>query len=278
MAEQRAERATLDPHVGAKQVLAVEIEKHPAYRGLQERDAALVAGRCPRVLTLALVARERSCIGRQQRLQVAFDRRLHATRDERRRVGQNPDVLVGQRRGLDTDGAREFAAGHQEDRYLGVPRPDGAQQLRRLFASSAVVTAPRPVDQDAVDAGIGHDGCQAVLVRHGFEYVDVPRPQLRDERAHAACRGARRLRKPAIDDENLAGERACSCPLHHGASVANETLSRMRVRITTAVRHVPAFRRDPIASQSRAGSQRNFGNNGLDRWIGELRPATGRSR
>src|SRR6185503_9431165 len=84
VAEQRAERATLDPHVGAKQVLAVEIEKHPAHRGLQERDAALVAGRCPRVLTLALVARERSRIGRQQRLQVAFDRRLHATRDERR--------------------------------------------------------------------------------------------------------------------------------------------------------------------------------------------------
>ena len=81
-------------------------------------------------------------------------------------------------------------------------------------------------------------------------------------RARSSVTSARTLRaavpvgcrKPAVDDENLAGERACSCPLHHGASVANESPSRMlRVRITTAVRHVPAFRRDPIASQSRSG-------------------------
>ena len=29
------------------------------------------------------------------------------------------------------------------------------------------------------------------------------------------------LRGPAGDDQNLSGERACSCPLHHGASVAS---------------------------------------------------------
>ena len=68
VAEQRAERAALDAHVGAKQVLAVEVEEHAADRRLQERDAALVAGRRPRVFALAVVARQRRRVGRQQRL------------------------------------------------------------------------------------------------------------------------------------------------------------------------------------------------------------------
>ena len=58
VAEQRAERAALDAHVGAEQVLAVEVEEHAADRRFQERNAALVAGRGPRVFALAVVARQ----------------------------------------------------------------------------------------------------------------------------------------------------------------------------------------------------------------------------
>ena len=105
--------------------------------------------------------------------------------------------------------------------------------------------------------------------------LDVPR-------LAAPSASARTLRAavPVGSASPLSTMRTCrvsgpgSSTLHHGASVANESPSRMLwVRITTAVRHVPAFRRDPIASQSRAGSQRNFGNNELDRWIDGLRPA-----
>ena len=67
VAEHRAERAALDAHVGAKQVLAVEVEERAADRRLQERDAALMARRGPRVLALAVVARERCGKRRQQR-------------------------------------------------------------------------------------------------------------------------------------------------------------------------------------------------------------------
>ena len=74
VAEHRAERAALDAHVGAKQVLAVEVEEHAADRRLQECDAALVAGRGPGVLALAVVARQRGGERRQQRLDVALDR------------------------------------------------------------------------------------------------------------------------------------------------------------------------------------------------------------
>ena len=81
VAEQRAERAALDAHVGAKQVLAVEVEEHAADRRLQEGDAALMAGRRPRILALAVVARQRSRERRQQRLDVTLDR--SSARDRR---------------------------------------------------------------------------------------------------------------------------------------------------------------------------------------------------
>jgi hypothetical protein len=41
--EQRAERTALDAHVGAKQILAVEVEEHPTDRRLQKCDSALMA-------------------------------------------------------------------------------------------------------------------------------------------------------------------------------------------------------------------------------------------
>jgi len=66
VAEHRAERTALDAHVGAEQVFTEEIEEHATDRRLQECDAALVARRRPGVLALAVVARERRGIRRQQ--------------------------------------------------------------------------------------------------------------------------------------------------------------------------------------------------------------------
>ena len=63
--EQRAERAALDAHVGAKQVLAHEVEERAPGRQLGERDAALVARRRPRVLAQLRVRRQRPRVGRQ---------------------------------------------------------------------------------------------------------------------------------------------------------------------------------------------------------------------
>ena len=45
VAEQRAEGGALDPHVGAEQVLAVEVEERASDRRLEEGDAALVTRR-----------------------------------------------------------------------------------------------------------------------------------------------------------------------------------------------------------------------------------------
>ena len=77
--EQRAERAALDAHVGAKQVLAVEVEERAADRRLQERDAALMSRRGPGVFAFTIVADQRGRVRRQQVVQVTVHRRLHAT-------------------------------------------------------------------------------------------------------------------------------------------------------------------------------------------------------
>ena len=44
VAEQRAEGSAFDPHVGAEQVLAVEVEERAPDWRLEEGDAALMAG------------------------------------------------------------------------------------------------------------------------------------------------------------------------------------------------------------------------------------------
>ena len=139
VAEHRAERTALDAHVGAKQVLAEEVEERAADRRLQECDAALMAGRCPRVFALAIVARQRRGIGRQQVGKVTLHRRLHAATDERCRVVEYPDELIRQGRDFDADRAREIAAGHEENRHLGIALAHCAQQLGRLGVGVLVV-------------------------------------------------------------------------------------------------------------------------------------------
>ncbi len=143
--------------------------------------------RCrPRVLPLAVIARQCGCIGRQQHLDIALDCHLHPAADEGRGVLEDPDELIGQRGDLDADRARELAAGHQENGDLGVARPHCAQQFRRLLVSAVVITLLRPIEQDAVDAGIGDDRRQAVLVRNGFYDVEIPVSQLRHQGVHTA--------------------------------------------------------------------------------------------
>src|SRR5262249_19764817 len=63
--EQGAERGALDPHVGAEEILAIEIEEDPADRRFEERDAPLMPRRGPRVLDVAIVLAERGDERRQ---------------------------------------------------------------------------------------------------------------------------------------------------------------------------------------------------------------------
>ena len=218
VAEHRAERAALDAHVGAKQVLAEEVEEHAADRRFQERDAALVAGRGPRVLALAVVARQRGGVRRQQRLDVTLDRGLHAARDERRRVVEDPDELVGQRRDFDADRARELAAGHQEDRHLGVARAHGAQQLGRLFVRARCRC--RPASSSAGCSGCRHRTRPSARPSSHESASTTSIFRARSsaiERAHAASGRAARFGEPAVHDERSPGHGSASRTLHHCA-------------------------------------------------------------
>ena len=104
--EQRSERTALDAGIGAEQVLAVEVEEQPADRRLGEGDAALMSGRGPRVLAHLVVADQRLREGRHEVLEVAADRGHRAARDQRRRVLEHPDALVGELHHLDGDRVR----------------------------------------------------------------------------------------------------------------------------------------------------------------------------
>ena len=173
----------------------------------------------PRVLPLSVITRQCGGIGRQQHLDIALDCHLHPAADEGRGVLEDPDELIGQCGDLDADRARELAAGHEKNGNLGVARPHCAQQSRRLFVSAVVITLLRPIEQDAVDAGIGDDRRQAVLVRNGFHDLEVPASQLRYQGVHAARGRTAGLREPAVDNKDTSGERAGSSTWHHGASL-----------------------------------------------------------
>jgi hypothetical protein len=143
---------------------------------------------------------------------------LHATADERRRVVEYPNELIRQGRDLDADRACERSAGHEKNGHFGVALPHGAQQLDRLLVTGLVGLPLRPVEEDAVNARIGYDRCQTVLVGKRFDDLDRPSVQFRDQAAHAAGGGARRPGEPLVDDENPLGERTASSTLHHGAT------------------------------------------------------------
>jgi hypothetical protein len=50
MLSSEPERRALDSHVGAEEILPVEVEERPSDGRLEKRDAALMPGRSPRVL------------------------------------------------------------------------------------------------------------------------------------------------------------------------------------------------------------------------------------
>src|SRR5688572_5911853 len=157
MAEQRAERTALDTHVAAKDVLSQVIEEQPADRRLEKRDAALVSGRGPGIFALTVVAHERRGVRRQQLLEIAFDRGFGAASYEAGGVFEHPHELVSQRAHLDVDGAGNRPVGHQEYGHLVVARAQATQQSGCLLVRLRIVTAQSPVDEDAVQGGIGYD-------------------------------------------------------------------------------------------------------------------------
>ena len=147
MVEERPERAALDAHVGAEEVLAHEIEEGAAGGQLGEGDAALVSGRRPGVLAQLRVHRERARVRRQQLGAVALDRRHHATGDEVGGVFQQPDELVDHLGDLDGHGALDQLAvrGH-EHRHVRMALAQLAQQRRRLLVRRLAAGAEVPVD------------------------------------------------------------------------------------------------------------------------------------
>ena len=209
VAKERAECRALDPHVRAEQILAVVVEERSADRRLEKRDAALVAGRGPRVLAVAVVACERRGKGREQALDVALDRGRGPTSDERCRVLEDPNELVGQRRDFDGDRSRDAPVRHQEHGDLGVTGPDAAEQLSRLAVGALVVLAEGPVDEDAVDGGIGDDVRPAVVERERFDHVDPAPAQFGGQCPHGPAARRRRPRpvQLVVDDQHPARQR-----------------------------------------------------------------------
>src|SRR4051812_42599413 len=86
MIEQRSEIADADREVGSQQVLAEIIEEDPPDRRLEERGAARVARRVPRVLVFLAEFHEGGGERREQYVQVAAHRGVHASADEGGRV------------------------------------------------------------------------------------------------------------------------------------------------------------------------------------------------
>ena len=151
----------------------------------------------------------------------------------------NPDELVGERRHFDADGAGELAARHQEDRQLRVALAHRAQQVGRFLVRAAVVAALGPVEQDAMDAGVGC--CQSVLARQSLADLNAASAQLLRERLHTADGHAGSVGEIAVDDEHLAYERAGFSALLHGSTSdcdcgrsGNTGTAAARVRSTTA--------------------------------------------
>ena len=208
--EQRAERAALDAHVDAEHVLAHEVEERAARGQLGERDAALVAGRRPRVLAQPRVLGQRPRIRRQNLRLVALDRRHHAAGDEVGRVLEQPDELVDHLGDLDGDAALdELAVRGQEHRHVCQALAQLAQQRGRLRMGARAVGAEVPVEQHRAQRGVEADDRLAVLERQRAHHVDIARL----ERGRKAFRGAadRRLqfRQAVVDDQNARPQWTC---------------------------------------------------------------------
>jgi hypothetical protein len=72
---------------------------------------------------------------------------------------------------------------------LGVAAPERAQELGGLGVGIVVVPSEGPVEEDAVECGIGDDDGQAVLARERLDDLYPAAPKLLDQGAHAAAGG-----------------------------------------------------------------------------------------
>ena len=132
-----------------------------------------------------------------------------------------------------------------------------------------VVLGRRPVEQDAVDAGVGRRRREAVLARQGLDDFDVPGAQLRHQSAHAAPGGARVSASPSSTTSN----RRSSGPARASASFASLTsrVGRLLARgglgpvVATGfdLRWLEARRRPRLAKYVELRARRTSGGSGL---------------
>ncbi|MCY1529202.1 hypothetical protein D9M68_643350 [compost metagenome] len=200
--EYRAEVAALDAAVGTKQVLAEEVEEHPAHRRFGEGDAALVPRRCPGVLLLQGVADQRIGERWQQVLEVALDRGHHPPGDKGCGVLEHPDEFVGQFHGFDRETLLGAAIGHQKHRHMLVALADGAQQFQGQDMAGAVILAQGPVDADAVQRGVGDHRRQPVLVGGGLDHLGIAVVELSHQVVQHPAPRTHRIGQVVVDQQH----------------------------------------------------------------------------
>ena len=202
MVEQGAQATHADGQVRAQHVLAVEVEEDASHRRLEERGAALVAGRVPGVFEVQRELHHRRGQRRHHDFEIAADRGRHAATDKSGGVLERPDELVHLAHDVDRDVGRFDALGQQEDRDLVVARADVLDERAR--AGVILVVAQRPVDQQRMDGRVRGDHGTAVFGRERLDHFDVAALHFGDEGARGASFG-RRSAELVVDDERAQG-------------------------------------------------------------------------
>ena len=151
--EQRTQLADRDRQIGPEQLLAEELEEGTAGRVLQERRAAGVPRRVPRVLVGPGECGQGLEHRRQQRRPIAIDRGGDPAADEVGGILEQPDVVVDLLEDLGGHLGERAARGEQEHRQLRGARAHGGDDLARAL----VIRRPGqfPVDQSPPAAAHG---------------------------------------------------------------------------------------------------------------------------
>ena len=212
--EQRSEFADADREVGPQQVLAEVVEEDAADRRLEERGAAGVPGRVPRILVFLREPHQRRRERRQQDFEVSASGRRDPPADERRRVLDRPDELVHHLHHVDRDRRGLAALGHEEDGDLVVARPHQSEEPARIRV--VAVVAERPVDEHGMDRRVGDDHRGSVLRRQRFHHGDVAVAELLHERAGCASFGGRA--PELVIDHQRAKADSLGGSLNHGGT------------------------------------------------------------
>jgi hypothetical protein len=208
--EQRPQFRDRYRQIRPEDLLAEEVVEHPADRRLQERRAAGMTGRVPRVLVLVRELREGPEKGRKQPSLVAAHGEGHPAGDELRGILQQPHVLLDLPLHLQRKVPGHRAAGEQEDREVIGQAAHLADDVERM--PPAGVGGPDiPVQQDAADRRVRpHLGGTIARCRGVYEAVPVGAEDIGDTADHC-CR-----RRVGVvgDDEGHPAE----SPLHRFTS------------------------------------------------------------